>query len=107
MTYSPAQVDRVRKALAGRPGLNEKEMFGGVTFLLHGNMCVGLRDEDLIVRVEPSETDALLREPGAKPFTLAGRGGMAGWLLLAPRGYQKDGRPPTWVARGGADPSSL
>ena len=107
MTYSPAQVDRVRKALAGRPGLNEKEMFGGVAFLLHGNMCVGLRDEDLIVRVEPSETDALLREPGAKPFTLAGRGGMAGWLLVAPEGYQKDASLRTWVARGVAYASSL
>ena len=107
MAYSRAQAERVRKALEGRPGLDEKEMFSGVAFLLHGNMCVGVRDEDLIVRVEPAETDALLREPGVKPFTLAGRGGMAGWLLVAPEGYQKDASLRTWVARGVAYASSL
>src|SRR3989442_14747571 len=101
MAYSRAQAERVRKALEGRPGLNEKEMFSGVAFLLHGNMCVGVRDEDLIVRVEPAETDALLREPGAKPFTLAGRGGMAGWALRAPGGYQKDASARARGGRGG------
>jgi TfoX/Sxy family transcriptional regulator of competence genes len=90
-----------------RPGLTEKELFGGVAFLLHGNMCAGVRDEDLIVRVEPAETDALLREPGAKPFTLAGRGGMAGWLLVDPEGYETDVGLRAWVARGIAYASSL
>ena len=107
MTYSTTQADRLRKALAGRAGLTEKELFGGVAFLLHGNMCVGVRGEDLIVRVEPEGTDALLHEPGAKPFTLAGRGGMAGWLLVDPSGYKTDGNLRTWIDRGVAYASAL
>jgi TfoX/Sxy family transcriptional regulator of competence genes len=107
MAYSQAQAERVRGMLAGRPGLTEKEMFGGIAFLLGGNMAVGVREEDLIVRVEPDQTDALLREPGAKPFSLSGRPGMAGWLVVAPLGYKNENALRTWVARGLAYASSL
>ena len=108
MTYSEAQAARVRKALAGRPGLIEKQMFGGIAFLLGGNMAVGVHGEDLIVRVDPAQTDVLLREPGAKPFDLSGsRGPPAGWLLVAPSGYRTDVALRTWVGRGTAYASSL
>ena len=108
MTYSEAQAARVRKELAGRPGLAEKEMFGGIAFLLGGNMAVGVHGEDLIVRVDPAQTDVLLREPGAKPFDLSGsRGPPAGWLLVAPSGYRTDVALRTWVGRGTAYASSL
>ncbi len=107
MVYSPAQAERVRGMLADRPELTEKEMFGGIAFLLGGNMCVGVHGEDLIVRVEPAGTDALLREPGAKPFDIGGRPGVAGWLLVAPPGYRTDAALRTWVARGIAYASSL
>jgi hypothetical protein len=108
MTYSQAQAERVRKELAGRAGVIEKEMFGGVAFLLGGNMAVGVHGEDLIVRVEPVQTDALLREPGAKPFDL-GPGGRspAGWLLVAPSGYRTDAALRTWIGRGTTYASSL
>src|SRR2546423_11122523 len=87
MTYSEVQAARVRKELAGRSGIIEKEMFGGIAFLLGGNMAVGVHGEDLIVRVDPAETEALMREPGAKPFDLSGsRGPPAGLVLLAPSG---------------------
>jgi len=108
MTYSEAQAARVRKELAGRPGLIEKQMFGGIAFLLGGNMAVGVHGEDLIVRVDPAQTDVLLREPGAKPFDLSGsRGPPAGWLLVAPSGYRTDVALRTWVGRGTAYASSL
>ena len=100
MGYSSAQAARVRGVLADRPGLTEKEMFGGIAFLLGGNMCVGVHGEDLIVRVEPARTDALLREPGAKPFSLSGRGGMPGWLLVAPPGYRSESALRGWIGRG-------
>jgi len=91
MTYSSAQADRVRAILASRTGVSEKEMFGAIAFLIRGNMAVGVHGEDLIVRVDPAETDALVREPGAKPFDLSGsRGPPAGWLLVAPSGYRTD-----------------
>src|SRR3989442_8241867 len=101
MTYSETQAARVRKALAGRKEIIEKEMFGGIAFLLGGNMCVGVHGDDLIVRIEPAATAAMLKEPGAKPFDLAGRPGMAGWLLVAPAGYPTDPAPPTRGGRGG------
>jgi len=107
MTYSKAQTDRVRALLGGHSGLTEKEMFGGIAFLLSGNMCVGVHGEDLIVRVEPAETDDLLREPGAKPFSLSARSGMAGWLLVAPPGYRTEAALRAWVERGVAFASSL
>jgi TfoX/Sxy family transcriptional regulator of competence genes len=94
--------------LTGRPGITEKEMFGGIAFLLGGNMAVGVHGDDLIVRVEPSQTATLLREPGAKPFDLSGsRGAPAGWLLVAPSGYKSDAALRTWVGRGVAFASSL
>ena len=66
MGYSIAQAERVRGAVGGRAGVTEKEMFGGIAFLLGGHMCVGVHGEDLIVRVEPRETAALLRRSGAE-----------------------------------------
>jgi TfoX/Sxy family transcriptional regulator of competence genes len=108
MAYSELQAGRVRKELARQRGVTEKEMFGGIAFLLSGNMAVGVHGEDLIVRVDPVQTDALLREPGAKPFDLSGsRGPPAGWLLVAPSGYRADPALRTWVARGIAYASSL
>ncbi len=107
MSYSEAQAARVRHALAGRKGIAEKEMFGGIAFLLGGNMCVGVHGEDLIVRIEPSTTAAMLKEPGAKPFDLSGRPAMAGWLLVAPAGYRTEAALETWVARGVEFASSL
>src|SRR2546422_8504409 len=107
MTYSEAQAARVRKALAGRKEIIEKEMFGGIAFLLGGNMCVGVHGDDLIVRIEPAATAAMLKEPGAKPFDLAGRPGMAGWVLGAPPGYRPEPALPKGGARGVGFSSSL
>lgn len=108
MTYSLAQAERIRSMIRGRPAVTEKQMFGGIAFLLGGNMAVGVNGEDLIVRVDPAQTDALLKEPGAKPFDLSGsRGAPAGWLLVAPAGYRTDAALRTWVARGVATASSL
>src|SRR5437870_9027802 len=107
MSYSEAQAARVRHALAGREGIAEKEMFGGIAFLLGGNMCVGVHGEDLIVRIEPSTTAAMLKEPGAKPFDLSGRPAMAGWLLVAPAGYRTGAGFGPGLARGFELASSL
>src|SRR2546421_6122633 len=107
MTYSEAQAARVRKALAGRKEIIEKEMFGGIAFLLGGNMCVGVHGDDLIVRIEPAATAAMLKEPGAKPFDLAGRPGMAGWLPVGPPGDPPEAALPNWGAPGVRLPPSL
>lgn len=107
MVYSLAQAVRVRRLLANQSGLSEKEMFGGIAFLLGGNMAVGVHGKDLIVRVDPLQTDALLKEPGAKPFDLSGGRAPSGWLLVTPAGYRTDAALHAWVARGIAYASSL
>src|SRR3990172_6050763 len=107
MVYSVPQATRVRRLLANQSDLSEKEMFGGIAFLLGGNMAVGVHGEDLIVRVPPADTEPLLREPGARPFTLSGRPMSAGWLLVAPPGYATEAGLRAWVARGVAFASSL
>lgn len=107
MPYSEGVARRLREELASRGGLSEKEMFGGVAFLLHGNMAVGVHKDNLIVRVQPAETDALLREPGARVFDLSGGRPMKGWLVVAPAGFRVDEALRTWVARGVEYASSL
>src|SRR3989442_8321298 len=101
MTYSEAQAARVRKELAGQSGIVEKQMFGGIAFLLGGNMAVGVHGEDLIVRVDPAQTNALLREAGAKPFDLSGsRGPPAGSVFLGPPRHPAHPGPPVWRRPG-------
>src|SRR2546430_17440712 len=101
MVYSTAQAGRIRAMLAGRPGLTEKEMFGGIAFLLGGNMAVGVHGEDLIVRGDPAQTAALLREGRAKPFDLSGsRGPPAGRLPVSPTGYRAAAALRTWSRPG-------
>ena len=73
-------------------------MFGGIGFMLRGNMCCGVHGADLIVRVDPAETDKLLQEPGVRVFDLTGRP-MKGWLLVAPDGLVLDAAFDGWVKR--------
>jgi TfoX/Sxy family transcriptional regulator of competence genes len=96
MAYDEVLAGRVRE-VAGS-GLAEKRMFGGLAFLLAGNMAVGVHGDDLIVRVARDDHAELLREPGARPFDVTGRP-MAGWLLVAGEVLDDDvlGR---WVDRG-------
>lgn len=100
MAYSEPAADRLRTALTDRDGVTEKEMFGGIAFLLNGNMALGVSGNDLIVRVDPSETDALLGEPGARIFDLSGGRPMKGWLLVQPAGFRTEAAFRRWLMRG-------
>lgn len=106
MVYSEAVAQRIRRSLGARREIAEKEMFGGIAFLLHGNLCVGVHGDDLIVRVEPEATDALLRERGAKIFDLSGRP-MKGWLVVTPEGFRTDSALQEWIDRGVTFTASL
>jgi hypothetical protein len=81
MAYDEALAQRLRQELAGRAELSEKKMFGGLAFLLRGNMCVGVNGADLIARVDPDRYEELVARPGARPFAMGGRT-MAGWLVV-------------------------
>jgi TfoX/Sxy family transcriptional regulator of competence genes len=106
MAYDEGLATRVREELGDQPGLTEKQMFGGLAFLLNGNMACGVRGNDLIVRVAADTADAALEEPGARPFDLTGRP-MKGWLQVAADGHAEDDDLRRWVGRGLAYASSL
>jgi TfoX/Sxy family transcriptional regulator of competence genes len=91
--------------LGEQPGLAEKQMFGGLAFLLHGNMVCGVCGDNLIVRVAAEEAEAALGEPGARPFDLTGRP-MKGWLLVDANGHAEDDLH-RWVDRSLAHANSL
>jgi uncharacterized protein len=79
MAFDAKLAARLRKQLAKRPGLTEKQMFGGLAFLLHGNMCCGVHGNELIVRLDPQDTDRALREGHTRLFDVGGRT-MKGWI---------------------------
>lgn len=98
MSFDEGLADRVRRALGKRRGLAEKKMFGGLAFLLRGNLCVGVLKEELIVRVPPDETDDVLAEPHTRPFDFTGKP-MRGWIVVGPAGCADDDALAGWVAR--------
>jgi TfoX/Sxy family transcriptional regulator of competence genes len=92
--------DRIRSLLSRRRGVTEKRMFGGLAFLVNGNMAVAAsREGGLLVRVEPAETDRLLRRAHVRPMEMRGRP-MEGWLRVHPDGVRTKRQLEPWVARG-------
>ena len=106
MAYDEGLATRVREILGDRPGLAEKQMFGGLAFLVQGNMACGMRGEDLIVRLAADAAESVQGEPGVRPFDLTGRP-MKGWLQVAPDGHATDDDLRRWVDRGVAYAASL
>lgn len=100
MAYDEDLANRVRELLLTEEGVSEKRMFGGLAFLIEGNMSVSASGQGgLLLRVEPGETDALLREPHAHPLEMRGRV-MNGWLRVDAEGLTTSRDLEQWVARG-------
>ena len=89
MPYDPGLAERVEEVLRGRPGFEQKKMFGGIGWLLNGNMCVGIYKEWLIARVGESAGVKLFKEKHAKPMDITGKP-MKGWPMVAPEGVAQD-----------------
>ena len=107
MAYDEELANRIRDLMADEAGVTEKRMFGGLAFLVGGNMAVSASGQGgLMVRVEPEDTDALLAKPHAQPFEMRGRE-MRGWLRVEPEGLRTDRRLAAWVTRGVAYARSL
>jgi hypothetical protein len=106
VAFDEVLADRVRAALGGRDGLTEKKMFGGIAFMLAGNMAAGVAGDDLIVRLDPESYESALDEPGARAFDMTGRP-MTGWLLVSPDVTADDAGLRAWVDCGAAFASSL
>ncbi len=100
-------VERVREVLAPE-GVPERRMFGGLAFLVGGHMSVAASGQGgLMVRVDPAQTEALLREPGAAPMEMGGRGPSRGWVVVAAEALADDEVLRGWVERGVAYARSL
>ena len=98
MAFDESLASRIRQHLARRKSVEEKKMFGGVGFLLHGNMLVGVWKDSLIARLGPDEGDLALLEPHVKEFDITGRA-MKGWVLVAPEGVEGDEQLDGWIER--------
>jgi TfoX/Sxy family transcriptional regulator of competence genes len=99
MAYDEGLAHRIREIVSDQPGLVEKKMFGGVGFMLHGNMACGVNRENLIVRVGPEKYAAALAKPNARVFDITGRP-MTGWVTVEPDGYESDEDLKAWVQQG-------
>jgi TfoX/Sxy family transcriptional regulator of competence genes len=106
VAYDEALASRVRAKLDETGGVEEKRMFGGIAFLVHGNMAVGVSGSDLMVRIDPTEADAALAEPGVRVFDMTGRP-MKGWLLVDATVLADDSNVAAWIDRGVALAQSL
>jgi TfoX/Sxy family transcriptional regulator of competence genes len=105
MAYDDALAERVRERLRGFAGVTEKKMFGGLAFLTHGNMTVGVNGDDLIVRISPDDTDSALAQPGVRIFDMTSRP-MRGWIMVAGESLNDDVLD-RWVAQAGAFVATL
>ncbi len=98
MAYDLKLAERIRLQLDGVPVV-EKKMFGGVGFMLSGNLACGVNKDNLLVRVDPEKHTALLKKSHAKPFDMTGRP-MKGWLLVEADGIKTDKQLSAWVKEG-------
>ncbi len=99
MAYNVNLAHRLQAALEASPNLVEKKMFGGIGYLINGNMACGVHGDGLIVRVGAAEYAAALTRPHTRVFDLTGRP-MAGWLVVDPPGCETEQELQEWVERG-------
>ena len=100
MAYDEELARRLRTLLADEDAVTEKKMFGGLAFLINGNMCVSAsRSGGLLVRIDPADTDAALARPHAAVMKMLGRT-MNGWIIVAPEVVKTRRELAAWVKRG-------
>ncbi len=99
MAYDELLAVRIRAALSGEPGVVETKMFGGVCYLLHGNMACGVIKDELIVRVGPEGHDAALARPHTRLFDFSGKP-MNGWVMVASPAFASEAELKAWLRLG-------
>jgi hypothetical protein len=106
MPYSESLASRLRDIFRNQRGIAEKKMFGGVGFLLRGNLCVGIWEQSLIARIGPDRYAAALEQPHVREFDITGRP-MRGWVLIDPDGIDLDAELRHWVQQASQFVSTL
>ena len=98
MAFDETLAARIRGALARKKNIEEKTMFGGIGFLLNGNMLVGVWKNSLIVRLGPDEGEVALLEPHVREFDITGKA-MKGWVMVGPEGLEGYDQLKDWIQR--------
>jgi len=106
MPYDEGLAQRVREVLEDVTGLSEKKMFGGLCFMLNGNMCCGVAGEELMLRVGPDAYEDAVSQPHARKMDFTGRP-MKGFVFVEPDGIASDKDLNSWVAKASAFALSL
>jgi TfoX/Sxy family transcriptional regulator of competence genes len=106
MAYDKVLAERVQTSVQHVEGLTSKKMFGGIGYMINGNMAVGVYKDHLIVRVGLDDYDSLLAEPFARVFDITGRV-MKGWIMVDSAGLAAEGALKFWINKGIAYASSL
>jgi TfoX/Sxy family transcriptional regulator of competence genes len=99
VAYNEELAERVRAVLADRSDVEEKKMFGGLSFMVAGQLCCGVLKNDLIVRIEPAEFETLVAQPHVRPFDFSGRP-MQGMVYMDNSGLADPEVLLTWLRRG-------
>src|SRR5690348_13176198 len=99
MAYDEALAQRIRAVLPAIPGFIEKKMFGGLAFMLNGNMACAVSKDNLMLRISPEAMAAALAKPGVRMSEMSGRP-MKGWLLVEPAAMRADSDLERWVSQG-------
>jgi len=100
MAYSEQLAERIRETLDGRPGMVERKMFGGIAWMLEGNMACGVIGEDLLVRLAREDAAAALAEEGVGPMEFTGRRPMRGFVLIDGGTVTENDELGRWVDAG-------
>ena len=106
MAYDAQLADRIREHLASVTRVTEREMFGGITFMIAGNMCCGVLGDDVIVRIDPTLHHDALTRPNVSEFTMGGRTSK-GMIRVGPAGVADEDELALWVRLGIAHATSL
>lgn len=106
MVYNEQLAAKTRALISRRRGFSEKKMFGGMAYLINGNMCCGVLKDDLVVRVDPKEYETTLAMPNARPMDFTGRT-IRGFVYVDSKGWSKGEALKKWVEMGVKYASSL
>jgi TfoX/Sxy family transcriptional regulator of competence genes len=95
MAYDEGLAERLREVLGNRKDVTEKKMFGGIAFMVSGNMCCGVVNDTLMARVGPDQYEAVLKKPHARKMDFTGKP-LKGFVYVAPEGFESDDELADW-----------
>jgi TfoX/Sxy family transcriptional regulator of competence genes len=96
MAYDSILADRIREFLVDAEPVEEKEMMGGLAFMVKGKMCVGVIGGDMMARIDPDVYESALQRPGCRPMDFTGKP-MKGWVFISPEGLNKKAEMQYWT----------